>query len=457
MRPERVRHLNSEPPAAGRYVLYWMQQSQRAWNNHALEYAIGLANERDEPCLVAFGLTEAYPEANLRHYAFMLEGLADVAAALETRGIPFVLRRGSPDDVALELAQGASIVVCDRGYLKPQTAWRARVAAAARRRVVEVESDVVVPIDLVSEKAEHAARTIRPKILALREGFLDVAPPIQPQHPLRPGDGRQAAVPRSDVDLRDVAGELARLAVDRSIAPVQRFQGGTSAARARLAAFLRDRLQHYAAQRGEPVARACSELSPYLHFGQISPIELVLAVREASHGRPEGMSSFLEELIVRRELAMNFVARTPDYDRFSCLPAWARTSLQAHARDRRQHLYDQSRLEAGATHDPYWNAAMHEMRASGYMHNSMRMYWGKKVIEWTSSPEAAYETALALNNKLVLDGRDANSFANIGWLFGLHDRPWAERPVFGKVRYMNARGLERKFDIRAYVDWAHTL
>src|SRR5262249_36098671 len=152
-----------------------------------------------------------------------------------------------------------------------------------------------------------------------------------------------------------------------------------------------------------------------------------------------------------RELAMNFVYFREHYDRFECLPEWARQTLAKHRKDPRPHHYTARQLDAAETHDPYWNASMREMRHTGFMHNYMRMYWGKKILEWSREPEAAYETTLALNNRYFLDGRDPNSFGNVAWIFGQHDRPWGERPIFGTVRYMNAKGLERKCDIRAYV------
>ncbi len=449
---ERLRDLNDTAERSdGRYVLYWMQQAQRVTTNHALGLAIELANERGLPVVVGFGLMDDYPEANRRHYAFMLEGLAEVAADLEDRRIRFVLRHGEPPRVALELAKEAAIVVCDRGYLRHQVAWREKVAEAAGCRVVQVESDVVVPVDLVSDKAEHAARTIRPKIARLRDDFLTGFEPEAVQH------GALDLDLESDFDARDPAATLDRLKLDGDVGPVSRFRGGAAAARERLEAFIEEKLDGYADGRNEPVARQCSELSPYLHFGQISPLDLALAAREAEGIGSEDRSSFLEELIVRRELAMNFVAFTEDYDSYAMLPDWAQKTLDEHRRDEREHLYDAAALAAGETHDPYWNAAMREMRVSGYMHNYMRMYWGKKIIEWSKSPEDAYATALALNNRWFLDGRDPASFANIGWLFGLHDRAWTERPVFGKIRYMNDRGLKRKFDIAAYVEWTETL
>ncbi|MDF2780746.1 MAG: photolyase FAD-binding protein, partial [Geminicoccaceae bacterium] len=201
----------------------------------------------------------------------------------------------------------------------------------------------------------------------------------------------------------------------------------------------------------EPGAYRCSQLSPYLHFGQISPVEIALRVRAAGSGGERDRASYLEELIVRRELSMNFVEFNASYDRYDALPDWAKATLRAHQDDRREHVYSRRQLEAAGTHDPYWNAAMAEMARTGYMHNTMRMYWAKKILEWSSTPEDAFATTLHLNNTYFLDGRDANSYANVAWSFGLHDRPWPERAVFGKVRYMNARGLERKFDMRSYL------
>ena len=209
-------------------------------------------------------------------------------------------------------------------------------------------------------------------------------------------------------------------------------------------------LGRYGAERGKPEAGAASHLSPYLHFGQISPLEIALAVREAPAGDAQDKAAFLEELIVRRELAVNHVFHEPAYDRYDSLPDWARRTLAAHAGDERPYLYSREQLEACATHDPYWNAAMREMLATGYMHNHLRMYWAKKILQWTQGPEVAFETILALNNRWFLDGRDANAFTNVGWIFGLHDRPWGPQPGFGTVRSMGANTF-KKFDADAYV------
>ena len=442
--PERVTELNDAPEQPGDYVLYWMQNSQRAECNPALEAAIAEANRLGLPVLVGFGLTANYPEANARHYAFMLEGLAETGHALRQRGLGFVIRLGSPDNVALGLAQRAALVVCDRGYLRPQRQWRGRVAAEAGRRVLQVEGDVVVPVELASTKAEIGARTLRPKLLRERDRFLH---PLRRQHPGRSAERIEAA---GDVDLTDLPALLARLGVDHSVSPVRNVRGGYKEAKRRLDEFVAERLQRYVAARAHPGEAAVSTLSPYLHFGQISPVEIALAARH-SEGGNDNNASFLEELIVRRELAMNFVHTTPNYDQYDCLPEWARQTLAAHRRDRRGHVYSFDQLARADTHDPYWNAAMREMLLTGYMHNYMRMYWGKKVLEWSPSPEEGYATLLRLNNKFFLDGRDANSYANVGWVFGLHDRPWPERPIFGKVRSMTAAGLRRKTDIDDYV------
>jgi deoxyribodipyrimidine photo-lyase len=244
---------------------------------------------------------------------------------------------------------------------------------------------------------------------------------------------------------------LARLTIDRSVAPSEAFQGGPAEAKRRLTRFVGSKLAYYADRRNDPTLDFQSGLSPYLHFGQISPVDVALAAMTSGAPR-NALDAFLEELIVRRELSMNFAARNPDCCAYAGLPNWARATLAAHARDRRDHLYDEAAWEAAATHDPYWNAAQREMVRTGKMHNYMRMYWGKKILEWSRSPEAAFDIALRLNDKYELDGRDPNSCAGVAWCFGKHDRPWTERPVFGMVRYMNAAGLDRKFDMPDYVE-----
>ncbi len=442
IQPERITEHRDADPRRGDYVLYWMQASVRSHVNPALEYAIQQANRLEQRLLVGFGLTADYPEASARHYRFLLEGLADVATALQQRNVKFVVRTGDPADVAIGLAENASAVVTDRGYLRHQRAWRRRLVDAYAGPVTEVEGDIVVPVETASDKREYAARTIRPKINRRRDDFLvDLATTAVDTHSLNLAvDG---------IDVGDPGAVLRELGVDGSVPPVDRHRGGNSQARAELRRFLDQRMASYDEHRNQPQTDDVSYLSMYLHYGHISPVYAALEAREAAGG--ENLESFLEELIVRRELTHNYVWFEPDYDKYSALPEWARKTLAKHEDDQREHIYTRDELERGETHDRYWNAAQAELRDTGYMHNYMRMYWGKKILEWTNTPEYAYRTTLYLNNKYLLDGRDPNSFANVGWVFGLHDRPWQEREIFGTVRYMSAGGLERKGDPDAYV------
>lgn len=446
----RLKDLTDAPerPACA-YVLYWMQQSQRVRHNPALEAAVGIANRLGLPLLVCFGLTDGFPEANARHYAFMLQGLAGIGPALQARGIAFTARHGSPERVALELAEGAAALVVDAGYLRIQKQWRAALAAAPCR-VLQVEGDVVVPLAAASAKTEIGARSLRPKIMRVRDDYLVPLDETAVEHKA----GRLDVPPSAqhpELELSDPMALLARLRLDRSAGPVRRFTGGEDAAAEALQDFLNGPLAQYGERRNRPSEWQVSFMSPYLHFGQISPVAVALAARGAEAPSAD-RASYLEELVVRRELSMNFVdSRAEDYDRYDCIPAWAQATLEAHKHDARPAVYDRAQLLAAETHDPYWNAAMREMRETGYMHNHMRMYWGKKILEWTPEPREAYETALSLNNTLFLDGRDANSFSNIAWVFGMHDRPWPAQPVFGNVRSMMVSGLKRKTDPEAYV------
>jgi deoxyribodipyrimidine photo-lyase len=441
----RIQPLNTLEICKGDYVLYWMQQSQRTEYNHALDYAVELANAFDQGVLVAFGLMDDYPEANLRHYTFMLEGLQETQASLAKQGVKMVIQRGSPPDIAIALGRKASVIVCDRGYLKHQKDWRARVARSAVCRVVQVESDVVVPLEVVSPKAEYAARTIRPRIHKHLDDYLV---------PFNSGVVKKSTLDLNinGLDLKEVSAVLKKLSIDRRVPPVsQFFKGGTSRGKKRLLQFIKKRFDRYVKNRNQPQTDNISHMSPYLHFGQMSPLYIALQIKAVGSRLKEAQESYLEELIVRRELAMNFVNYTPNYHSFTCLPLWAQKSLKQHQKDKREHVYTRRQLENSETHDEYWNAAMREMKTTGFMHNYMRMYWGKKILEWTKTPEHAFRTTLALNNKYFLDGRDPNSYTGVAWVFGVHDRAWFERPIFGKIRYMAASGLERKCDIQGYV------
>jgi deoxyribodipyrimidine photo-lyase len=444
IQPTRIRVLREEPVRAGKYVLYWMQASQRVSFNFALEYAIERANELSLPPLVCFGLMDDYPEANERHYAFLLEGLRDVEEELRDRGIRFVVKRGQPAEVAIHFARHAALLVCDRGYTRFQKQWREKAASAAGCRVVQVESDVVVPVETASDHQEFGARTIRPRLHKVMEQYLTPLEATPVRH------DSLSLKESGDIHVGNPREALSRLKLDRTVKPSAYFTGGYRAAKRRLDDFVRDRLSGYAEGRNEPAGDQSSRLSSYLHFGNISPVEIVLAAR-AAHPPTADLEALTEELVVRRELAMNYVQYCADYDRFDGLPAWARQTLEQHAGDPRDRTYTRAQLEAAQTHDPYWNAAQQEMVKTGFMHNYMRMYWGKKILEWTADPREAFATTLYLNNRYFLCGRDPNSFVGVGWVYGLHDRPWTRRKVFGTVRYMNAAGLERKFRMDAYV------
>jgi deoxyribodipyrimidine photo-lyase len=445
IRAERIQRLNDLDVQPGAYVLYWMQQAQRAEENPALEFAVQQANALRQPLVVVFGLTDAYPEANWRHYAFLLEGLQETRAALARRGIKLLVRCGHPVQVALQAGRRTSLLVCDRGYLRHQRAWRQEAAEQAQCRVVQVETDVIVPVEVASDKAEYAARTLRPKIHRHLAAYLTDVPAIPLEHP------------SLELDVPGPAGVnsaqvLPTLKLDRQVEPVSHLRrGGTSQAKARFADFLEHHLPRYAVNSNQPHTDDISHLSPYLHFGQVSPVYLARQLQQHPSSLEKSGEAFLEQLLVRRELAMNFVYYTPDYDSLACLPRWAATTLDVHRHDERPYQYTPDQLERADTHDPYWNAAMQAMRHTGFLHNYMRMYWGKKILEWSASPEQAFQTILALNNTYFLDGRDPNSYAGVAWLFGVHDRAWPERPIFGKVRCMTAAGLERKCDMPAYL------
>jgi deoxyribodipyrimidine photo-lyase len=308
-----------------------------------------------------------------------------------------------------------------------------------------VETDVVVPVEEAYPKEAYSAAVLRPKISS------------QLQKYLVPLSASLVKKTLSDLDIegldfkKSIPAILSSLSIDRAVPPVSHFRGGTAEAKRRLVDFIVDKLNDYGELRNDPSLDFVSHMSPYLHFGQISPLHIALQVQDAGKLPSKSREAYLEELIVRRELSMNFAYYNPTYDAFQGLPEWARRTLKNHQRDKREYLYSREELEGARTHDPYWNAAQKEMVITGKMHNYMRMYWGKKILEWSPTPEEAFRTGLYLNNKYELDGRDPNSFAGVAWCFGKHDRPWGERRIFGQARYMNDAGLRRKFKIDDYV------
>lgn len=452
------------PQTDGGCVVYFMQRAQRALDNPALDVAIAAANELQKPLAVFFGLRPDYPNANLRHYAFLLEGLPETAAGVEKRGAAFVFRP-FPDHHLIAFCEEvkACLVIGDENPLREPERWRVKAAEQLRVPFWTVDADVVIPTKLFP-KEEYAARTLRPKYQRLLEVFLHPSRPRRARYPFkRPPPSRAIDAPRL----------LAELPLDRRASPVNAARGGTGEALRQLRHFIKTRLARYDTARNLPHEDATSKLSAYLHFGQLSPLTVALAVKAAlkeamdAAGKDADKAvvqdvaaltaaadAYLEELLVRRELAMNFVARNAAYDRLEGAPDWGRKTLAAHADDPRPRLYSEAQLEAAETADPLWNAAQMEMVKSGRMHGYLRMYWAKKILEWTATPAEAFAIAVRLNDRYQLDGRDANGYTGIAWAIGgRHDRPWApQKPVFGLLRPMSAAGMARKFDVAAYLE-----
>ncbi|NLE05123.1 MAG: deoxyribodipyrimidine photolyase [Crenarchaeota archaeon] len=420
-----------------------MQASQRVEGNLALEYAILKANSLNKPLVVFFGLTKEFPEANFRHFHFMIEGLREVTDSLENAGIKFIVWNKSPSLGVVELSKEACLCVVDKGYLKTQKQWYTYAANHMDCPLIQIEDNIIVPVNEASPKEEYSAATLRPKIEKKLQTYLTTFNLVKPKY-------QSINLPFESIDLQNTDNILSKLNVANSDYPVRKFRGGTKFAIQCLNHFIKEQLFDYKESRNDPVLACTSDMSPYLHFGQISPLQIVL-LTESNFDHIAQKEAFFEELIIRRELAINYMNYNPNYDSFEGLPNWTKNTLTIHQIDERKYHYDLDDLENAKTHDIYWNAAQKEMFLTGKMHGYMRMYWGKKIIEWTKNPQDAFKIALYLNNKYELDGRDPNSYAGVAWCFGKHDRPWKERAIFGMVRYMNDQGLKRKFNIDTYV------
>ena len=442
----RIRILrDGGPRPGGRCVLYWMQRSQRAEDNPALDLAIALGNALELPVMAAFALTAEYPGAQRRHYRFLLDAMPEVAEGLGRRGVKFVLRLGPPDEVIPRICQEAkaAFLVGDENPIRVGQRWRSNVAERIDVPFRCVDGDVVVPMSLFP-KQEYAARTIRTKIHRVWDDYLKPPGPS----PVAETSWRGRKVPEGEAVE---PGPLLKKLKVGGVGEVPDYRGGPAEARRRLDRFIADRLPRYAELRNEASIYASSELSAHLHFGHISPLTCALEAMGSDAGR-ENVDDFLEELIVRAGLAYNFVARNPDYDRLAGCPDWGLQTLADHADDPRPHLYSAERLEAGETHDPLWNASQREMVLTGRMHNYTRMYWAKKILEWLPDAETAFAVTVDLNDRYEMDGRDPNGYASICWAIGgRHDRPWPERPIFGKIRSMSYESTRRKFDSAEYI------
>lgn len=426
-----------------------MQEAQRTRANPALEFAVRRANDAGLPLAVVFCVVADYPDASARHMHFMFEGLRDVAGALDRRGIHFEALVGDPAEIVSELAEQAALLVFDRTYLPVSQRWRDDVIEHGDTPIVEVETEVVVPVDVVSDHAETAARTIRPKIEKCLDDFLVELRPTPLDDPESFDLARRASAERLSLD--DPAAAVRELAIADEPAPVAGWRGGQNRAHALLDDFVSVTLGRYDDLRNRYTDDASSsKLSPYLHYGQISPVTIALAARNTDAPATH-VDSFIDEVVVRRELAVNFVLHNHDHDAFAGLPDWARATLDEHADDARQATFTAAELEQAETKDPIWNAIMRRIRDSGWVHNQLRMYWGKQILYYTNTPGHAFRTLLKLNNRYFLDGRDPNSYANVGWCFGLHDQGFEERDVIGKVRPFTDAALKRKDDLAGWL------
>lgn len=479
----RLRRLNAAKiPSDADYVLYWMQAYRRLDRNHALDYALRCAEELAKPLVVYEGLRLDYPWASRRLHRFVLEGMLANAAAADKLGLnywPFVETSKQPGRGLLErLAARAAVVVSDDFPCFIVPGQGAALARKVEVPVFAVDSNSLVPLSLLGAPAAAASHLRR----RLHKAFAEAWSHRAARRPrLTEAVQRRVEAPFETWRARDIDAFLAGLPLDPSVPPVAGTPGGGTAGRARLRGFLKKRLAGYADKRSQPAPLQwghASGLSAYLHFGHLSVEEVVESVLLTTgewtpaelgidvRGKREGffcdtpdVNAFLDEAITWRDLGYHWhSARHADTESLErALPAWALGTLLAHARDRRAYVYGLEEWEAGRTHDPLWNAAQRELVATGTIHNYLRMLWGKKVIEWSASPSEAYRTLVHLNNKYALDGRDPNSYSGILWCFGLFDRPWPERPVLGKLRYMSSENTARKFDLKPYLSYVESL
>ena len=438
---ERVRALNDRPVRqGGRYVLYWCRWNRRVEWNHALLYAAELANRMNLPLVYFERLSCAYPTACDRFHTFVLDGVAEFESGLNKLGVGYIFqlpRTKTRTDAAMrEVLAGAATVVTDDCL---------RATPKLDVQLLAVDASCIVPMNRIPERS-YAAYSIRPKIHRMLPEYLWPVPPVKVRRP----STESFAHLHTHVNAANLAELVASCDLDHSIRPSTAYRGGRKAARRLLRRFLDNRLRRYAKEKNEPSAHATSELSPYLHYGHISSLEIALAVREHAREHKLIADEFLEELIVRRELAFNFRRYAEGYDTLDALPEWARKSIAAHRKDARAG-YTRAQFEGAATHDDLWNATQKELRLRGKIHGYYRMYWGKKIVEWAASAEEALATMLYLHDRYALDGDDPNTYTNVLWCLGLHDRPWPERPVFGTIRSMVRSGMERKSNVGAYI------
>jgi len=425
-------------------IVYWMSRDQRITDNWALIACLEQSRKRNIPTRILFTLVPEFLDATLRQYNFMIKGLEEVQKQSLEMGIPFHLVLDSDPAasvIAFADAFNAGMIITDFDPLKIKLEWKRKASIGLQCPFYEVDAHNVIPARFISQKTEFAAYTLRPKVHKLLHEFLLPFPDLQ--------IFKQELESDSSFTSEDV---LERVRVRRNIQPVHTFTPGPHAAMTALTAFIDHKLNEYGSKRNDPTLNNVSHMSPWLHFGNISAQTIALKISQSNVNK-ESTDSYLEELIVRKELADNYCLYTKDYDTFNGFHNWAQTSLNAHREDKREYNYSQEQFEQANTHDALWNAAQIEMVNTGKMHGYMRMYWAKKILEWTQTPEEAQSIAIYLNDTYELDGRDANGYTGIAWsIGGVHDRAWFERPVYGKIRYMNANGCKSKFDVKQYIN-----
>ena len=448
MKQERIRILKDGERKKGP-VIYWMSRDQRAHDNWALLYAQEMALQSKASLGVVFSLVSEFLGAGIRQYSFMLKGLQETEQYLKEKQIPFILLEGPSVKRLPEFAyqHGISALVTDFDPLRIKKEWKKKVAQQIDIPFFEVDAHNVIPCWHASPKQEFAAYTFRPKVKRILDEFLEPFPPLK-KHPI-PWKAEHAQT--------DWEGAYKSLKANREVEEIEWLKPGEKEAKRILKNFIKHELSDYDHGRNDPNRDAQSNLSPYLHFGEISAQRVALEVlKDGAQG--QNRDAFLEELIVRRELADNYCHYNPDYDNFYGFPDWAKKSLQEHRKDKREYVYTYKQFDEGKTHDALWNAAQKQMVKTGKMHGYMRMYWAKKILEWTENPERAQKIAIDLNDKYELDGRDPNGYAGIAWsIGGVHDRAWFNRPIFGKIRFMSAKGALSKFDVNAYISKVETL
>jgi deoxyribodipyrimidine photo-lyase len=476
----RILKLNDAPIRSdGEYVLYWMVAARRTRYNSALDRALEIAEEVGQPLLIFEPLRVGYEWASARFHRFLIEGMVDNARACADAGVayyPYVEpEAGAGRGLLQRLAERASAVVTDDfpSFFLPRMV---REAARSIPKAFEaVDGNGILPMRQASRAfptAHQFRRFLHPELLEhlthppVPDPLGDAGGPIA-----SPAKDILTTWPAADLDALSGPGGLNDLAIDHDVQPVDWLPGGPASADDRLQRFLDHRLDQYAELRNQPGADGTSSLSPFLHFGHIATHEVVERVldreewspdriEEGARGKRSGWwgisesgEGFLDELVTWRELGFNNAANDSRFDQYDGLPEWARRTLAEHADDRREHLYGQETLEAAETHDELWNAAQRQLAIEGRIHGYLRMLWGKKILQWSATPQDAFAVMVELNNKYALDGRDPNSYSGISWVLGRYDRPWGpERPIFGKVRYMTSENTARKFDVREYLE-----